>query len=1296
MVLPAIQHSIQLSTWDSVLEVTVYAQNNNSDPMQWKAQVAAILSSSGVALPSTELAHLLVSHICFDNHVPITWKFLEKALTFNLVPSVLVIALLSVRVVPLRRLHCTAYRIYLELLERHGFSFASLVNGPNYEKIMKAVDGVLLSHIHGLQVCEPGILLAEFVFSIVCQLLDASLDDEGLLELTSEKIAVWLIRPQDMEIGCKDSFIEKGYVCHEGLDVLNTKMALELLGKFLQHKVTSRILSLARQNMTSHWEGLIQRFQLLTTHSVTLKNSTSMLTEAFLQFTTGPECKRVLNKKIHAVISSGALLPSPGQCYGVSQSELWLPIDLYIEDAMDRSDAAVNTIENLAGLIKSLRAINCTAWHDTLLSLWIAALRVVQREKDVVDCPLSNIESFLCMLLSITTIAIGYIIDEESAMVDKTKCNSAGQTNEKHDQENCQKGLITALQLLGDFEDLLTPPQAVRLLANQAAAKATVSLSGLPVHDSYYQNSSLDDIPVHCTGNLRHMIVEACIARNLLDTSAYLWPGYVNACINQVSHVASSQISGWSSFMNGSPLTPLLIKTLVTTPASSLTEIKKVYELAVSGSADEKMHAANILCGASLICGWNIQEYTILFILKLLESSIPADNFGSAGELIDYAPLLNVLLAKISSPECLQIITLHGLAPVLAGALMPICEIFGSSVPHMLGALPSEDVSCHEVFSNAFILLLRLWKFDRLPLEHLMGEVPAKGPPRSPEYLLLVRNSQLASHRTSPSHRLRWKRLSKVIHLSEDPLYLDSFPKLKSWYLHHRDCVTACFFDQANGSTVHQVVDALLHMMFRRINSDVQSSTSTTSGAIEDVYMKLKIPIWDILEATPIALHAALMACAHGRLSPRELATGLKYLADFLPACLATVVCYFSAEITRGIWRPALMNGIDWPSPANLPAVEQQIKKILGTAGLDVPNLSVVSLTITYKIDKESEKPLALFRTAFTAIAASCPWPCMPIVASLWALKVKRWSGLIVFYACQTVFHHNWDAVAQLLQSCFAATLGLSPNISSYGGMGALLGHGYGSPFIDIAPGILFLRFYRSIKDVMSISQEILSILVHSVKDLATSGVPREAVSNLKKTNHVQVSLASTVSQVKLAASLGASMVWICGGSTLVQSLIKVIISCWLISAQASEHEDLEYGGMCSTVSVLKGYALAYLVLLSGTLAWGVDSASPSSKDRPEVLGIHLEFLASTLDGKASLGGDWGIARAYVCELVSLMVACTPAWIVELDADVLKRLSKLLILWNEEELALAMLGRGGVACMGAATELIIQTEIKAD
>lgn len=87
----------QCSLWDSVLEITKLAQENGSDPLLWAIQVSSNLSSSGVSFPSFELANFLVSYIFWENNVPITWKFLEKALVLKIVPSLPILALLSAR-----------------------------------------------------------------------------------------------------------------------------------------------------------------------------------------------------------------------------------------------------------------------------------------------------------------------------------------------------------------------------------------------------------------------------------------------------------------------------------------------------------------------------------------------------------------------------------------------------------------------------------------------------------------------------------------------------------------------------------------------------------------------------------------------------------------------------------------------------------------------------------------------------------------------------------------------------------------------------------------------------------------------------------------------------------------------------------------------------------------------------------------------------------------------------------------------------------------------------------------------
>lgn len=119
-----------------------------------------------------------------------------------------------------------------------------------YCRIMESVDDVLhLSKSFSLEPSDPGILVVEFVFSTVWQLLDASLDDEGLLELVPGKGFKWPIKSQDMDVDNHNSFDEKTVQCHEGLRKMNTLLAMEVIVDLFRNKITSRILYLARRNM---------------------------------------------------------------------------------------------------------------------------------------------------------------------------------------------------------------------------------------------------------------------------------------------------------------------------------------------------------------------------------------------------------------------------------------------------------------------------------------------------------------------------------------------------------------------------------------------------------------------------------------------------------------------------------------------------------------------------------------------------------------------------------------------------------------------------------------------------------------------------------------------------------------------------------------------------------------------------------------------------------------------------------------------------------------------------------------
>ncbi|XP_057546589.1 mediator of RNA polymerase II transcription subunit 33A-like [Amaranthus tricolor] len=1308
---------MEKSTWESVIEITKSFQQKGSDPILWAIQVSSYLNSAAISLPSIELAHTLVSYICWDNNVPAAWEFLDKALVLNLVPPLFVVSLLSTRAIPCRHSRPSAYRLYMEILKTYAFDLKSQMTEPNFGKVMMSIENVLsLPQIFGSQASEPGVILVEFVFATVWQLLDALIEDEGLLDLTTEKKSVWAINAQEMDIVPFDNDEEKKFKLLEKFRSLNTDAAVEIIGKYFQNRVSSRILSLVRRNMPKHWAAFTEQLELLATNMSTLRNpnilSPKMLLKLISDATKVSSWEYKMSLDEFAAELASRSVASSAHCQETSHSDLWLPLDVVLEDVIDGSQVtATSAVEIITGIVKSLQAINNTSWHDTFLALWIAALRFVQRERDPIEGPVPRLDSRLCVLLSITTLVLVDLIDEEENPLDVSEiCPSNNWRGD--DAFTRRKDLVSSLQILGDYQSLLTPPQSVVSAANMAAAKAMMFVSGIDVTGGFFECINVKDLPIHCSGNMRHLIIEACIARNLLDTSAYYWPGYVNGQINQFPSRVPSQVPGWSSFMQGAPLSPVMINSMVATPASSLAELEKIFELAVSGSEDEKVYAATILCGASLIRGWNVQEHSVYFITMLLSPPIPSDYTGEDSHLIPYAPMLYVLLVGIAPVDCVKIFSMHGLVPQLAASLMTICEVFGSCVPNVSWTINGEKISAHAVFSNAFALLLKLWRFNHPPLDYGVGDVPPVGSQLTPEYLLLVRNSLLASSGNVFKDRNK-RRLSAVVSAScPKPIFVDSFPKLKVWYRQHQACIAAPLSGLILESPVHQIVDVLLSMIFRTINKGVQSSAtsggSSSSGpASEDSHLRPQLPAWEILEAVPYVVDASLTACAYGQVTPRQLATGLKDLADFLPASLAAIVCYFSAEVTRGIWKPALMNGTDWPSPAaNLSNVEEQIKKILAATGVIVPSLvtavssqatlplplaAFLSLTITYKLDKASQRFLNLAGPALEALAADCPWPCMPIVASLWTQKAKRWSDFLVFSASRTVFLHNSDAVVQLLKSCFAATLGRYTNpTSSRGGVAALLGHGFGSHFnggiSPVAPGILYLRVYRAVREIMFLAEEIISLLMQSVRDIvgARGKCKRVKLGSV----YGQVSLAGAMTKVKLAASLAASLLWLSGGQCLVQCLLKETLPSWFIMMQKSALEDEAE----EIVSVLRGYALAYFSVLCGAFSWGVDSSSPASKRRPRILGKYLLFLASALDGKISLGCDSVVWHAYVSKFIRLLIGCTPNWVMEMDRDLLVRLSKGLMRRYEEDLALALLTAGGMNTMGATAELIIKCD----
>ncbi|KAL5082157.1 hypothetical protein RYX36_010578 [Vicia faba] len=326
--------------------------------------------------------------------------------------------------------------------------------------IMESIDDVLkLSQIYGQKDCETGVVLVEFVFSILSQFLEASLDDERLLYNIPEIRPRWINNSHDMDIDVPDCNSRMHREQKEWLLRENTKLAIEIIVEFLQNKMTSRLLSLVHRNMPLHWGSFNYQMQLLALNSSLLRNlkhNANTLLSLMENIRVGVSHERNTKSKLESnvvVTPNGSQISFAGQSYGSSWSLLWLPIDLILEDALDGGQvAAFSAIEIITGLVKLLHSVNGSKRQSTFLGLWTAALRLVQRERDSKAGPIPRLDTCMCLLLSIITHVVANIVEEEeSELIEEAERGPSNQGKMfAYSTSNCPHGTRDNREEAGD------------------------------------------------------------------------------------------------------------------------------------------------------------------------------------------------------------------------------------------------------------------------------------------------------------------------------------------------------------------------------------------------------------------------------------------------------------------------------------------------------------------------------------------------------------------------------------------------------------------------------------------------------------------------------------------------------------------------------------------------------------------------------------------------------------------------------------------------------------------------------
>lgn len=108
--------------------------------------------------------------------------------------------------------------------------------------------------------------------------------------------------------------------------------------------------------------------------------------------------------------------------------------------------------------------------------------------------PVPRLDTRMCVLLSITPLVVADLIEEEENPLDESD-----NWKERHEPYTRRKSLVSCLQILGDFQSLLSPPQSIVSSANLAAARAMMFVAGIDVADGYFECINVNDLPINCS-----------------------------------------------------------------------------------------------------------------------------------------------------------------------------------------------------------------------------------------------------------------------------------------------------------------------------------------------------------------------------------------------------------------------------------------------------------------------------------------------------------------------------------------------------------------------------------------------------------------------------------------------------------------------------------------------------------------------------------------------------------------------------------------------------------------------------
>uniref|UniRef100_A0A0A9GI71 Uncharacterized protein n=1 Tax=Arundo donax TaxID=35708 RepID=A0A0A9GI71_ARUDO len=79
-----------------------------------------------------------------------------------------------------------------------------------------------------------------------------------------------------------------------------------------------------------------------------------------------------------------------------------------------------------------------------------------------------------------------------------------------------------------------------------------------------------------------------------------------------------------------------------------------------------------------------------------------------------------------------------------------------------------------------------------------------------------MRNNRIEFSNSSAASRDSCNNMGSVNEVPTQPVYIDSFPKLRAWYFQNQACIASTLSGLCNKNPVHQVANKILTMICQK------------------------------------------------------------------------------------------------------------------------------------------------------------------------------------------------------------------------------------------------------------------------------------------------------------------------------------------------------------------------------------------------------------------------------------------------------------------------------------------------